>query len=259
MKTLLLLEWMKVRKYKTFWAFIILFAISLAGINYFIHNVQIQTKSLTHGMANIQIFSFPQIWSTTAWAGGFSVLLLGILIITLVTNEYSFKTHRQQIIDGISRKQFISGKWLTIIVFIIFTWISYFILTLIVGNHTENISVFSGFDYAGYFLVKMAVSLSVAFMFALLFRRSGLAIALYLVYVFILEGIIKHFLDKIAGGLGMFLPLSAGGYLVSNPMRQAIPGIETIHIQPVWILLTCLGYLILFVYLSYRYINHADL
>lgn len=259
MKTLILLEWMKVRKYKTFWGFIILFTVSLIGINYFIYNLQIKTRVLSHGMVNMQAFTFPQIWSTTAWTGSFSVLLLGLLTITLVTNEYTFKTHRQQIIDGMSRQQFISGKWLMIIVFIIFTWILYFILTLIVGDRTGGVSIFSGFYYAGYFLVKMAVSLSVAFMFALLFRRSGLAITLYLVYVFILEGIIKHLLDKIVDGLGMFLPLSAGGYLVSNPFREALPGIEITHIQPIWILLTDSGYIILFIYLSYRYISRADL
>lgn len=259
MKTLLLLEWMKVRKYKTFWGFIILFIVSLIGINYIIHSAQIQTKELSHGMADIHIFSFPQMWSTTAWAGGFSVLLLGLLTITLVTNEYAFKTHRQQIIDGISRKQFISGKWLTIIILILFAWILYFILTLITGDKTGNVSTFSGFYYAGYFFVKMAISLSVAFMFALLFRRSGLAIALYLVYTLLLEGILKHLLDKISDGLGTFLPLSAAGYLVSNPFRQALPGLETIHIQPAWILLTCAAYIILFVYLSYRYISRADL
>ncbi|MGH2645258.1 MAG: hypothetical protein ACRDE2_14990, partial [Chitinophagaceae bacterium] len=84
-------------------------------------------------------------------------------------------------------------------------------------------------------------------------------IALYLLYDLMLEGIIRHLLDKISNGLGTFLPLSAAGYLVSNPFRQVIPGIETVHIEPVWILLTCLGYIILFVYLSYRYISYADL
>ncbi|MGH2643224.1 MAG: ABC transporter permease subunit, partial [Chitinophagaceae bacterium] len=179
MKTLLLLEWLRLRKYKTFWVFIILFVVSLVGINYILHTVQTQTKGLSQGRANFHIFSFPQAWSTTAWAGGLSVLLLGLLTITLVTNEYSFKTHRQQIIDGISRKGFISEKWLTILILAIFTWIIYFFGTIIIGVKPQNVSVFNGFYYAGYFFVKTILSLSVAFMFALLFKRSSLAIALY--------------------------------------------------------------------------------
>lgn len=250
---------MKVKKYKTFWAFLILFVVTLGGINYAVYTLDTKVHTASQGQINIDLFTFPQVWSTTAWCSSFSVLLLGLLVIVLLTNEYTFKTHRQQIIDGLSRKQFMTGKWLTIGILIIFTWLLYFIITLLIGDRANQASVFDGFYYAGYFLIKVVLSISVAFMFALLFKRSGLAIALYLAYALILEGIIGHLFNNIIDGLGYFLPLASGGYLVSNPFRQIMPGMESVHIQTGWILLTCFCYIILFIGISYRYIQRADL
>lgn len=259
MNTLLQIEWMKARKYRTFWVFILLFALALAGVNYAIHEANTQVATVTSGQVKTHLFDTPQVWSTTAWAGGFSVFLLGLLVIVLMTNEFSYKTHRQQIMDGLSRRQFITGKWLNILAFTLLTWVLYAGVTLCMMNYSGEGNVFDGFYYAGYFFIKSALSLSVAFMFALLFKRSGLSIALYLVYGLLLEGILRHILNRVADGLGNFLPLSAGAYLVSNPFRQLASEMGTSAPAPGWFILTCFCYIFLFVWLSYRYFDRADL
>lgn len=261
MKLLLQLEWLKVKKYRTFWAFLILFVIALTGINYILYSFQIDIHTSTQGQINVQFFNFPQVWSTTAWLSGFSVILLGLLMIVLITNEFTFKTNRQQIIDGLSRSQFIMGKWLMAIVLLVFAWLVYFIMALSMGsaNSPDNIALFDGFKYAGYFLLKIAIYLSIAFMFAVWFKRSGLAIALYIVYVLLIEGIAGYILNRYVNGLGTFLPLAAGSHLVSNPFKGfvTVGGQQTISNS--WYVLTCIAWIILLVYLSFRYIRRADL
>lgn len=103
MKKLLWIEWLKVRKYRTFWAFIILYIVSSIGINYVLYHTNTQVQTASGGMLSIHLYNFPQVWSTTAWVSGFSVILLGLLVIVLFTNEYTYKTHRQLIIDSTLR------------------------------------------------------------------------------------------------------------------------------------------------------------
>ncbi|MFK5098226.1 hypothetical protein, partial [Klebsiella pneumoniae] len=55
-------------------------------------------------------FVFPEVWQTVAYFSSFFVLLPSILVIMLVTNEYTYKTHRQNIIDGWSRNEFLLSK-----------------------------------------------------------------------------------------------------------------------------------------------------
>lgn len=259
MKILFQIEWMKVRKYKTFWVFLALFVLALTGINYAVYEANSQVRTASAGQINTHLYAPPQVWSTTAWTSGFSVFLLGLLIIVLMTNEFNYKTHRQEIIDGMSRKQFITAKWLGVFVLTLFTWLLYVVVTLCITDMSAETTAFDGFFYAGYFLIKTALSLSVAFMFALLFKRSGLSIALYLVYGLLVEAIFRHILNRLVGGLGDFLPLSAGAYLVSNPFRQLMTQSGSSVIGPGWFMLACFSYLILFIVLSYRYFERTDL
>ena len=105
------IEWLKLRSYRAFWVLLILFLGLLFLTNYaashgfFIkttHNFSIFTKS----------YSFPNVWDNI----GFWVRTLGglfpVLVIISTTNEFQYRTHRQNIIDGWSRAEFFHAKWL---------------------------------------------------------------------------------------------------------------------------------------------------
>ncbi len=77
-------------------------------------------------------FSFPNVWRTVPYDAGILLFIPAILIITLFTNEYSYRTHRQNIIDGWSRSRFIHIKIIEV-----------FLLTVICDNHCYfNLSLF---------------------------------------------------------------------------------------------------------------------
>lgn len=261
MKLLLQLEWGKLRKYRTFWVFLILFAVTLTGINAVLYSAQERLLTASAGQADLHLFSPERLWSTTAWASGFSVLVLGLLLIVLVTNEFSFKTHRQEVMEGLTRGQFMAAKWMVAGGLMLYAWVLYVIVTLIIGslNDLSPGDMTSGIRFGGYFLLKIAVSFSIALIFALWLKRSGLAIVLYLLYVLLLEGILGFVLNRVTDGLGDFLPLKSTGTLISNPAAHLLPGGDYAYVAPWLLVLVAVAYLVIFITGSIVSFRRADL
>src|SRR5579872_6832208 len=75
-------------------------------------------------------FAFPDAWQTISYnSAPFLLILPALLIITLTTNEFTFRTHRQNIIDGWNRKQFVTVKLVELVILAA-------ICTLVVGITT---------------------------------------------------------------------------------------------------------------------------
>src|SRR3954447_19389424 len=109
---LLKVEWMKVKNYRTFWVLSVLYLVSVFGVNYISYQVwDARPKSNSMPTAVIGTpFDFPDVWHVVSFTASFLMFMLGLLVIISFTNEYSYKTHRQNIIDGWSRKEFILVK-----------------------------------------------------------------------------------------------------------------------------------------------------
>jgi hypothetical protein len=96
-------------------------------------------------------------------------------------------------------------------------------------------------------------------MIALWVRRAGLAIVLYLLYVIMLEGILGFLLNRIAGGLGDFLPLKAVGTLISNPVSRLLPQVGSPVVGAGWLVAVSLAYLVIFIAVSVVHVRRQDL
>ena len=78
--------------------FILLTFIALfATINFDIGEVHFQ-------LADQGIFNFPYIWHFNTYIAAFFKLFLAIVIVSMMSNEYSNKTIKQNLIDGLSKK-----------------------------------------------------------------------------------------------------------------------------------------------------------
>ncbi|MGB8190849.1 MAG: hypothetical protein WCF67_02965, partial [Chitinophagaceae bacterium] len=115
MLQLLKVEWLKLKNYRTFWILAVLYILSIYGINYIIYMIQheILREMKQEGVIKSIIgapYSFPDVWQQASYVSGFLLFLMGLGIIIPTTNEFSYKTHRQNIVDGWSRKQFITVK-----------------------------------------------------------------------------------------------------------------------------------------------------
>lgn len=219
---LLSIEWLKIRRYRTFWILSGLFLIFLPLWNYEIANGVIKMGG---GGINIlsQAYTFPEVWGNLGWWGSIFILFLAILIITLTCNEFSFKTHRQNVIDCWSRMDFFQSKVLLVLSFSLLTTLFVFLLGGIFGISISGSTsgMFSHLEALGYFFILTLNYLGAALFIALWIRRSGLAISLYLLYAMIIEyaasSIINHATDTKIGNL---LPLQASDELLPFPLMK---------------------------------------
>ena len=130
MGALIKIEWLKIKKYPAFWWMLAIVMLTYPSINYMFYNIYNEFthgKEMTYNIAKMLLgnpFSFPETFHTVAYFSSFFVLLPAILVIMLITNEYNYRTHKQNIIDGWSRKDFMASKLIDVSI------ISFFLMTV---------------------------------------------------------------------------------------------------------------------------------
>lgn len=219
---LLSVEWLKIRKYKTFWVLTGLFAALLPFWNFQILNGVIK---MGDGSINLfsQAYGFPSVWSNFGWWGSIFVLFLSILVITLTCNEYSFRTHRQNVIDGWSRLSFFHAKVALVSALSVATTLFVFIVGALFGISVSGSSdgMFSGLEKLGYFFLLVLNYLGAGLFIALWIRKSGLAISIFLLYALIIEVAAGATLNHLTGTKwGNFLPLQSSDELLPFPLMR---------------------------------------
>src|SRR5687767_15496338 len=135
---LLKIEWLKVKNYRTFWILLLLIMVSIPAFNYMIFDItdnsfgkdSKQMKEMILGRP----FSFPTIWQTIGWISGLMLFIPALLIITITTNEFTYKTHRQNIIDGWARTEFVLVKMIEVLLLAAFTTLLVFLSTIWIGS-----------------------------------------------------------------------------------------------------------------------------
>lgn len=149
--------------------------------------------------SNSIFFEFPGVWNYQGYVGNWLVFFfLGFIILYIVTAEVDFKTMRQNIITGFSRKDYFLSKLYVVIAFSVLATLYYIIVVLAIGYfHADPYSFEGAMDnemaILRFFLMCMGY-LSFALMLGFLIRRSGVAIFFYICYVFFIEAVMKWWL-----------------------------------------------------------------
>ncbi|SEN86603.1 ABC-2 family transporter protein [Flavobacterium sp. CF108] len=230
-------------------------------------------------LAEMGIFNFPFIWHFNTYVAAILKLFLAIVIVSMMANEYSYGTLKQNLIDGLSKKEFILSKFLTVVLFSAASTVFIFIMSLILGlifsSYTELDIIFSDLDYLLAFFVKLTGFFSFCLFLGILVKRSAFALGFLLVWN-IIEAIIRGYLaftvfpdsdtdEKIT----QFLPLESMANLIVNPgPRLSVVknigtqmGINTDIDYSVsyFAILIVLIWTFLFVYFSYKLLKNRDL
>lgn len=225
MINLLKTEWLKIKKYPAFWWVIGVTALSYPGINYIFHSVYInilhrnnQTEKITRALIG-NPFSFPEAWHTVAYFSSFFVFIPAVVVIMLVTNEYNYKTHRQNVIDGWSRNEFMMAKFIDVLIASILVTVLYIIVTVIIGttNSTGAFNPWTLSHYAALFALQTVSQLSISFLIGFLVRRAFIALGVFIFYFLIFENILVGVAAKYANDIGRFLPLEISDRLIPVP------------------------------------------
>lgn len=182
---------------------------------------------------NSVFYEFPTVWEYQGFVGNWLVFFfLGFVMLYLITSEVSNKTMRQNIITGMTRKDYFLGKLYTMIAISLVATIIYVLSSIIIGViHTE------GWDFGllmdtnkaiiRYFLMCIGY-MSFAMLVAFLVRKGGLAIFLYFAYILIIEMILKWAvtfnifikMDNVPNSLVNYWPLNVIEDLMPNPLLR---------------------------------------
>ena len=229
MGQLLAIEWMKLKNYRAFWILFCIYLVTIFGANYIIYRIQLiiyserQAKGIATMMLGNPPYSFPTVWQAVAHVSSWLLFIPGLIMILTVTNEYSFKTHRQNIIDGWTRQQFITSKILLTAAFALLSTVVVAITAVIFGFMSGDASFsFEGFSYIGYFLLQAMSYIMVALLMGVLFKRGALAIGVFFAYSTVLEQILVLVLNKYANYAGRYLPLETTDVMVPFPHIQRL-------------------------------------
>ena len=141
------------------------------------------------------LYQFPNIWKFFPWVASWFNLFLAIVIIILVGNEFSFKTFRQNVIDGLSRNDLIKGKLILIFTIAVYTFIMVLLAILIFGIiNTKNFSLDIIFENSYLLLVYFVQAIgymTLGLMISIVFRNNSLSIIMFILYYFPIEPILR--------------------------------------------------------------------
>lgn len=226
MRTLIYTEWLKMRRYNAFWWIMGITALSYPGINYIFYMIYdniIENPTRAGQLAKMALgnpFSFPEAWHTVAYLSSWFVFIPAVVVIMFITNEYSFKTHRQNIIDGWSRDQFIGSKLIDVIMITLIITVLYSLISFITGTvNQERLlkDTWSQVHYVGLFALQTFSQLSIAFLIGFLVRKAFIALGIFLFYFVVFEPIIVGLLKVYGNDLGRFMPLEISDRLIPIP------------------------------------------
>jgi ABC-2 type transport system permease protein len=131
-------------------------------------------------------FNFPYIWHFTTYIASWLKIFLAVIIVSMIANEYSYGTLKQNLIDGMSKKEFLLSKVYTIILFSIVSTVLVFIISLILGlkysSFTEASIIFSDLEYLFAYFLKHVAFFSFCLFLALLIKRSAFTLGFIFVW-----------------------------------------------------------------------------
>jgi len=278
MKRLISIELQKIWKNKasrvlTLTYFILLTFIALiASIKFDIGDFKIH-------FAELGIFNFPYIWHFNTYIAAILKFFLAIVIVSMMANEYSYGTLKQNLIDGMSKKEFVLSKFLTVVLFAFVSTVFIFILSLILGlsfsSYTEFGIIFSDLEYLLAYFVKLVGFFSFCLFLGILVKRSAFAIGFLFVWN-IIEAIMIGFLnyrifpnDDYDRNFTQFLPLESMSNLIVEPFTRLSVvknmgdqiGIENLKHYNVDFLavLIVIVWIVIFMLMSYKLLKKRDL
>lgn len=279
MLRLLQIEFIKIKNSRASKVLIISYFVLLLSIS-LISVIKFDVGEIPFQLADQGIFNFPFIWHFNSFIAAFFKLFLLLVIVSMTANEYSNRTLKQNLIDGLSKKEFILSKFYMVLVFAAISTLFVFVVSLILGliysDFDEMSIIFSDFEYLLAYFVKLLGFFSFGLFLGILIKRSAFAVGAMFVW-FIIEGIIYGLLkwefpesiSSKAEQIMEFMPLFSMYNLIEQPfgrlnavkttakqLKADISYDYSVHWHEIVIVLV---WSFLFIYFSYRLLKKRDL
>jgi ABC-type transport system involved in multi-copper enzyme maturation permease subunit len=275
MLRLLNIEFIKLRYNRASRFLIIAYFVALSCIA-LIAAIKFDIGPVKFHLAEMGIFNFPYIWHFNTYVAALLKVFLLLVIVSMVANEYSNKTLKQNLIDGLSKKEFILSKFYTVVAFSLISTLFVFVVSMILGliysDYNEPSIIFSDLEFLLAYFVKLLGFFSFGLFLGILIKRSAFAVGAMIVWL-MFEGFSKGMLywklRPIVDDVMQFYPLEAMSNLINQPGSR-LNAVQTVAKQVGedlsydyavhWYeIAIVLGWTALFVFLSYRLLKKRDL
>ena len=158
MRRLLSIEFQKIWKNKASRILVLAYFFLLSSIA-LISSIKFTLFGNEIRIADQGIFNFPYIWHFNTFIAALFKIFLAVVIVSMMANEYTYGTLKQNLIDGLNKKEFIVSKFLVVGTFALASTFFVFVLSLILGysfsSYTELAIVFSDLEYLLAFFIKL--------------------------------------------------------------------------------------------------------
>lgn len=195
-----------------------------------IASIEFKFGDFNFRIADQGIFNFPFIWHFNTWIASILKLFLAIVIVSMMANEYSNRTLKQNLIDGLSKKEFVISKFLTVVLFSVVSTLFVFTVSIMLGlvfsDYNEFGIIFSDMEYLLAYFINLIGFFSFCLFIGILVKRSAFALGFLLIWS-IIEGIIYGFLkwemfrntDSVDSIMQLF-PLTSMSNLIKEPFSR---------------------------------------
>ncbi|WP_435263645.1 ABC transporter permease [Tenacibaculum sp. nBUS_03] len=178
-------------------------------------------------LAEQGIFNFPYIWHFNTFTASIFKFFLLLVIVSMMANEYSYKTLKQNLIDGLSKKEFILSKFYAVVAFAFISTIFVFVVSIVLGliysDFNELSIIFSDLEYLIAFFVKLVGFFSFGLFLGILIKKSAFAVGAMIVW-YLIEWLIYGILGwkvvsnwDTAQNIKNLLPLESMQNLIIEP------------------------------------------
>jgi ABC-type transport system involved in multi-copper enzyme maturation permease subunit len=264
---LIKIELRKILPSRMFWIlailYVVLLALVFAGTQGFINKVASDAGQRSPiPIPEISIYTFPGIWHNLTFIAGYFKVFLAVMVIIMITNEFSYRTIRQNVMAGMSRLDFLKSKILSIVMISIAATALILIIGLVLGfiysNDYTISAIFSRTIFLLGYLLEIFSFLVFAFFIGFLVKRSGFAIGLLLLYYVVIEPIVVY---KLPDEWEVVMPLNNIANLIDVPNTALMKlfGVEFQDYIAIGDVALVTGYTALFLGITYLVLIKRDL
>lgn len=231
MKRLLLIEYHKMIANRSSRMLIIAYFVLLSLIAS-IAAIKFDIGPIEFHLAEQGIFNFPFIWHFNSFIAALFKIFLAVVIVSMVANEYSYKTIKQNLIDGLSKYELLKSKVLMVVALSLSSTVFIFILSLILGyrfsDYNEIGIVFRDLEYLLAYFIKLVGFYSFCLFLGILIKRSAFALGFLAVWQMaegISFGLMKWKLSDVVSYVSAeqvfaFFPLNSMSELIPQPFTR---------------------------------------
>lgn len=224
------LEWLKLRKYKPFIIIAGLFILTYFAVGLSIKSLLDWFLSEQDGEfdifrdTGIPLFDFVDIWQNLAYLTFLFKVILAFVVIISIGVEYGYKTMRQNFIDGLSRTSYLISKLGLVFALSVLSGVLLLLLGLTLGLLYSPVKswefIVMNMEFVLAYMLEVFSFLCFAMLVAILIKRTGFAIVLFVLYAVCIEPILAGLMQFHFEVPNWYLPVRSINNLIRVPFGK---------------------------------------